>query len=180
MDCRRYSAASRHEVLLDEVEFDLFTSTWTRRCSASFTTACDSLGILKSILCSSFWSTVTGFTVPGWSFSACLGVKTQRFVDSCPCTGFPVLVGSVTWSCFSWLRVSRSNLVRSRVSSLRFVTGLLVLDNWVLGFSSIRWMSFIASCDIRIQIARPIIFLGNRRWWSRWQGVYRKGWLRSI
>ena len=38
--------------------------------------------------------------------------------------GLSVLVGSVTLSCFSWLRVSQSNLVRSRVSSLHFVTSL--------------------------------------------------------
>ena len=115
----------------------------TRKCSASLTTECDSLGTLKSILCSSFWSTVTGFTVLVWSLSTCQGVNTQRSVDSCRHTGLTVLVGSVTSSCFSWLRVSRSNLVRSRVSSLRFATSLPVLDNWVLGFSSIRCMSLL-------------------------------------
>ena len=30
-----------------------------------------------------------------------------------------------------------------RISSLHFVTSLHVLDNWVLGFSSIRWMSLL-------------------------------------
>ena len=64
------------------------------------------------------------------SFSTCLGVNTQRSVDSDPVSGLSVLVGSV-------------NLVRSRVSSLYFVTSLPVLDNWVLGFSSIRWMSLL-------------------------------------
>ena len=46
-------------------------------------------------------------------------------------------------SCFSWLRVSRSNLVRSRDSSLHLRTSFPVLDNWVLCFSSIRWMSLL-------------------------------------
>ena len=98
---------------------------------------------VKSILCFSFWSTVTGLPVPVWSFSTCLGVKTQRFVDSCLDTGFLVLVEFVTSSCFSWLRVSRSNLVRSRDSFLHLVIGFPVLDSWVLGFSSIRWMSLL-------------------------------------
>ena len=48
-----------------------------------------------------------------------------------------------------------------------FVTALPVLDNWVFGFSSIRWMSLLFSCNIRIQITRPIIFIRNRRRWSR-------------
>ena len=39
--------------------------------------------------------------------------------------------------------MSRSNLVRSRVFSLHIVTGPTVLDNWVLGFSSIRWMPLL-------------------------------------
>ena len=90
-----------------------------------------------------FGSTVTGLPVLVWSLTTCLGVNTQRSVDSCPHTCLPVLVGSVTLSCFSWLRVSWSNLVRFRVSSLHFVTSLLAFDNWVLGFSSIRWMSLL-------------------------------------
>ena len=167
MDCRRYSGASRLGSAARLGWFSMLcTSSWTRRCCASFTTECDSPGTLKSMLCSSFWSTVTGISVPVWLFSRCLGVNTQRFVDSCPQTGLTVLVGSVTLSCFSWLRVSRSNLVRSRGSSLHSVTGLPVLDNWVLGFGSIRWMSLLLLANIRIQIARPIIFVGNRRWWS--------------
>ena len=71
------------------------------------------------------------------------GCQNARFVDLCPDTGFPVLVECVTSSCFSWLRVSRSNFVRSRDSSLHQVTSLPELDNWVLGFSSIRWMSLL-------------------------------------
>ena len=144
MDCKRYSAASRHEVLLDEDEFrSLLQALELGDILLPFTTECDSPGTLKSIFCSSFWSTVTGFPVPVRSFSTCLGVNTQRFVDVCPDTSLPVLVVSVTLSCFSWLRVSRSNLARSRVSSLHFVTSLPVLDNCVLGFSSIRWMSLL-------------------------------------
>ena len=80
MGSRRYSAASRHEVLLDEDEF-----------SASFTTACDSPGTLKSISCSSFRPTNTSLSAPVRSSSTCLGVNTQRVVDSCPHTGLPVL-----------------------------------------------------------------------------------------
>ena len=80
--------------------FDPFTSSRTRRCSASFSTECDSLGTQKSILFL-FLIHRDGFPVPFRSFSTCLGVKTQRFLDSCPDTGFPVLVGSVTLSCFS-------------------------------------------------------------------------------
>ena len=88
-------------------------------------------------------------------------------VDSCPHTGLSVLVGSVTLSCFSWWRVSRSNLVRSRVSSLHFVPSLPVLDYWVLGFSSIRWMSLLllatSESNSHVQFS-----VGNRWRWSRW------------
>ena len=68
MSCRRYSAASRLEVLLDEDDFSIFfTSSRTRKVSASFATACDNPGTLKSMAVSSSW------------------------VDCCPPTGLPVL-----------------------------------------------------------------------------------------
>ena len=55
MDCGRYCAASRHEVLLDEDEFRSFSQALELGdCSAAFTTECDSPGTLKSILCSPF------------------------------------------------------------------------------------------------------------------------------
>ena len=142
MGFKRYSGASRLEVLLDEDDYRSFSQALelgdVLLLSQLHVTG---PGTLKSMLCSSFWSTVTGLRVLVWSLSTCLGVNTQRSVDWCPHTGLPVLVGSVTLSCFSWLRLSRSNFVLSRVSSLHFVTGLPVLDNWVLGFTSIRWMS---------------------------------------
>ena len=65
MGCRRYSAASRLEVLLDGVTFDLFDELLNSECSASFTTACDNPGTLKSMSSSS--------------------------VDSCPPTGLTIL-----------------------------------------------------------------------------------------
>ena len=43
---------------------------------------------------------------------------------------FPCTRWICALSCFSWLRVSRPNLVP-------------LLDNWVLGFSSMRWMSLL-------------------------------------
>ena len=153
------------------------------------------------MLCSSFWSTVTGLTVFAWSLSTCLGVNTQRSVDSCPHTGLPVLVGSVTLSCFSWLGVSRTNLVRSRVSSLHFVTRLPVLDTWVLGFlgrfvgcpyflqhqnpnytsnylyrksSAVVEVTHIPSSIWFLQISSQLLSRFNKL------GMYRWGWLRSI
>ena len=51
-------------------EDDFFTTSWTRRCSASFATEYDSPGTLKSISCSSLRST-------NWSSSTCSGVNTQ-------------------------------------------------------------------------------------------------------
>ena len=122
-------------------------------------------------------------------------------MDSCPHTGLPVLVGSVTLSCFYWLRVSRSNLVRSRVSSLPFVTSLPAPDNWVLGFTSIRWMSLLllatSESKLHVQLSLKEIVGGGRGdtqvcgiWFlqissqllSRYNklGVYRTGWLRLV
>ena len=55
--------------------------------------------------------------------------------------------------------MSRSNIGRLSISFVDSCphTGLPVLENWELGFSSIRWMSLL----LRIQIARPIIFVGK-------------------
>ena len=151
MDCRRYSAASRHEVLLDEDEFRSFVQALElgdvllpSQLSVKF------LILWNQFLSSSFWSTNTGLPVPVWSFSTCLGVNTQRLVDSCPDSGFAVLVGSVTLSCFSGLRESRSNVVRSRVSSLHLVTNLPVLDHWVL-----RLVRFVGCLYCFLQHQKP-------------------------
>ena len=120
------------------------------------------------MLCSSFWSTVTGLPVLVRSFSTCLGVNTQHSEDSCTHTGLPVLVGSVTLSCFSWLRVSRSNLERSRVSSHHFVTSpvLPYLIIGFFGFSSIRWMSLLllatSESKSHVQISWKEIVGGGR------------------
>ena len=111
------------------------------------------------------WSTNTGLSVPVWSSSTCFGVNTQRSVDSCPHTRLPVVVGSVTLSCFSWLGVSRSNLVRSSISSFSPHTGLTVLDNWVLGFGSIRWVSLLLPAISESKSHIQFIFVGNFRWW---------------
>ena len=96
-DCGRHSAASRHEVLLDEDDFRFFlTSSWTRWCSASFTTACDNPGTLKSMSSSSTLvdsCPPTGLTVLVWSSSSIfVGINTQLYVDSDPHTGLSVLV----------------------------------------------------------------------------------------
>ena len=144
-------------------------------------------------MCSSFSSTVTGFPVPVWSFSTCLGVKTQRFVDSCPDTGFPVLV--------EFLTSSRANLVRSRDSFLHPATGFPILDNWVLVFSSIRWMSLLLLATSespnptsnylcrKFSVVVEVTHTLSGIWLlqissqspSRYNklGVYRVGWLRS-
>ena len=62
--------------------------------------------------------------------------------------------------------MSRSNLVRSRVSSLHLVTSLLVLDHWVLGFSSIRWMSVLllatSESKSHVQLSEKEIVGGGR------------------
>ena len=112
----------------------LCTSSWTRRCSDSFTTECHSPGTQKSMSCS---STFTGHTVLVWSSSIFVGVNTQLFVESDPHTGLPVLVECLT---SSW-----SNIVRFSISFVDSCshTGLSVLDNWVFGFGWIRWVSLL-------------------------------------
>ena len=57
-------------------------------------------------------------------------------------------------------RVSRSNLVRSRDSFLHLVTSFLVLDNWVLGLSWIRWMSLLLQATSESESHVQIIFVG--------------------
>ena len=55
MGCRRFSAANRHEVLLDEDGFRSFLQALELGdVLLPFTTECDGPGTLKSILCSSF------------------------------------------------------------------------------------------------------------------------------
>ena len=69
MGFRRYSASSRHEVLLDEDEFRSFLQALELGdVSASFTTECASPGTLQSMSSSS------------------------TLVDSCPPAGLSVLV----------------------------------------------------------------------------------------
>ena len=99
-------------------------------------------------------------------------------------TGFSALVGSVTLSCFSWLRVSRSNLVRSRVSSLHPVTSLPVL---VFGYCVlVRFVGFCRKSTVVVEVTHTlsgIWFLQiSSQVLSRYNklGVYRRGWLRSI
>ena len=202
MDCGRYSAASRHEVLLDEDEFRSFLQALELGdVLLPLQLSVTVLALWNQFCVPLFDPFVTGFPVSVRSFSTCPGVNTQRSVDSCPDTGFPVLVGSVTLSCFSWLRVSRSNLVRSRVSSIHQVTGLPALDNWVLGFSSIRGCLY---CFLQHQnpnctsnylcrkssVVVEVTLTLSGIWFlqispqllSRYKklGVYRGGWLRSI
>ena len=143
MGCTRYSAASRHEVLLGEDDVRSFSQ------ALEFGDVLLHSQLHVTVL--AFWnqliscsSTNTGLTVLVWSSSTCVGNNnTQRFVDFDPHTDLTVLVESVTLSCSSWLRASWSNLVRSRVSSLHFVTSLPVLDSWVFGFAWIRWLSLL-------------------------------------
>ena len=137
MVCRRYCAASRHEVLLDEDDFRSFlqTSSWTRRCSASSTSARDSSGTLKSISCSSSWSTNTGLPVPVWSSSSCLGVNTQRFVDSCPHTGLSVLVGVCDFIMFLLIKsvaIKRGTFLDFLFLSTHGSLPYLIIGFWVL------------------------------------------------
>ena len=104
------------------------------------------------------------------------------------------------WICFSWLRVSRSNLVRSRVSSLHLATNLPVLDNWVLGFrfvgclycflqhqnpilsSNYIWRKSLEEAEVTYILSRIKFLEIPSQMLSRCNklGVYRRGWLRSI
>ena len=118
--------------------------------AASFTTACDNPGTLKSMSISSSW------------------------VKCCPLTGLPVLVKSVCFrlclrTCLQdqqtlahnsgWILVHPQSppvlvefLVPSRPNKTSFTIswvngcspmGLTVLDNWVFGFGWIRWVSLL-------------------------------------
>ena len=91
-------------------------------------------------------STFTGLSVLVRSSSTCNGVNTQRFVDSDPHTSLPVLVESVTSSCFSWLRVSWSKIVRfsiSFVDSLHHKRVSPYLISVFFGLGWIRWLSLL-------------------------------------
>ena len=174
MDCRCYSAASRLEVLLDEDDFRSSSRARERGSSASFTTACDSPGPLKSILCSSFWPTNTGLPVPGWSFSTCLGVNTQRFVDSCPHTRLSVLVGSVTlvweYPCSgiaSSTKCSLNSCSHSGISELaRPESANSESPSSLLGFLFIWFWIFIGL----VNIGSPWSLI-NHSWHSYWRDV---------
>ena len=202
MGCKRYSAASRHEVLLDEDEFRSFLqSLELGDVLLPFTTACDSPGTLKSILCSSFWSTMTGLPVPVWSRSTCLGVKTQRFVDSCPDTGSPHLLG--LWlqhvSLDSECRDQTWYVPRFPLSLHLRVSPYLIIGYWVLVrfvgcrccFSQYqnpnRTSNYLCrKSSVVVEVTHTI----SRIWFlqipsqqlSRYNklGVYRKGWLHYI
>ena len=117
--------------------------------------------------------------MPVGSSSTYLGVNTQRDVDSCPHAGLSVLVGCATSSCFSWLRVSWSNLVRFSISSFSPHAGLSVLDNVFFGFGWIRWVSLLL---LWIRFFHPINLKENLWMRPRWHIYFLvyKGWLRSI
>ena len=88
--CRRFCCKSTWSVSQWKW-FSIFTNSWTRRCSASFTTSCDSTDTLKSISCFFFWFTNTDLP---YLFDllqqGC--VNKQRFVDFYPHMGLPVHV----------------------------------------------------------------------------------------
>ena len=102
--CRRDSAWSRHEVLLDEDDFRSFSKahnclwqSWFYNCMWQS---------WYSMSWSSLWSTNTGLPVLVWSSSTCSGVNTQRFValvhirvSPYLIIGFWVLVGFVGYLC---------------------------------------------------------------------------------
>ena len=193
MDCRRYSAASRHEVLLDEDDFRSFSQAL----ELGDVLLLSQLHVAVLVLWNQFraplfWSTKTGLTVLVWSSSTCVSVNTQHFVDSDPHTGLTVLVESVT---SSW-----SNMVRFSIS---FVdswthTGLTVLDNWVLGFDWIRWLSLLLPATnhtsnylcTKFSVVVEVTHIPSGIWFlqissqllSRYNklGVYRRGWLPSV
>ena len=76
MGCGRHSAASRPEVLL-------VTSSWTRKFSASFTTACDNPCTLKSMSISSSWVNDCPLTGLHLSCLICVYVFVCVFVFIC-------------------------------------------------------------------------------------------------
>ena len=159
MGCRRYSAASRLEVLLDEDDFrSSLTSSWTRKLFASFKTACDSPGTPKS---TSRSSTFTGLSVLVWSSSSIFYRHWNATLDGFnPTTGLTVLVEC---SVPSW--PNKISFSISWVDSCP-PTGLTVLDNWVFGFGGIRWESLLlpATCEPNsfIQSCFKEIFGGRR------------------
>ena len=87
------------------------TSSWTRKFSASFTTACNNPGTLKSMSISSSWVDYcppTGLTVLVWSASTFSSASsslstsstdtgTQLWLDGSPSTGLTVLSERTLW-----------------------------------------------------------------------------------
>ena len=147
MGCRRYSVASRLEVLLDE---DDFRSFW-RALELGNVLLLSQLHVKILVL----WSQCrapptlvdscppTGLPVLVWSSSSIFkGIGTQHWVDFKPPTGLPVLVECLM---SSWL--NKISFSISLVDSCP-PTGLPILDNSVFGFGWIRWVSLLlpATC----------------------------------
>ena len=146
MGCRRYSAASGLEVLLDEDDFRSFlTRSWTRKWSASFTTACDNPGTLKSMSSSSTLVDSCHLRVSPFLFDLLLQflkASTRNFVwilihlrvFPFLIIGFLVLVGFVGYlCCFQRLLnpILSSNYLWRKSSEVVEVTHILSLKGFL-------------------------------------------------
>ena len=113
MCCRRYSAASRHGVLLDE---DDFRSYWQALERGNFLSL-SQLHVPMLVPWSRCW-----VLPPGWTL---VHPRVSPFLLSAWCP-----------------RDQTSHLFRSPVNCCS-PTGLTVLDKWVFGFGWIRWVSLL-------------------------------------
>ena len=167
MGCRRYSAALRFEVPLDEEDFRSFlTSSWTQKFSASFTPACDNPGTLKSRSISSNWVSPFLFDL---RLRLCL-----QFVQA--------LTHNSGWI-----------LVHPRVSPFLKI-GFLVLVGFVgcpccfqlllnpILSSNYLWRTSLEEAEVTHILSRMWFLQIPSQQLSRYNklGVYREGWLHYI
>ena len=188
MGCRRYSATSRLEVLLDE---DDFRSFW-RALELGNVLLLSQLHVTILVLWSQCrapppWWTLVHQRVSPFLFDLLLqflrGIDTQLWVDFNPPTGLPVLVECLV---SSW--PNKMSFSISLVDSCP-PTGLPVLDDWVFGFGWIRWVSLLlpatSESNSFIQLSLEEIVGGGRGDTNTFSfynklGVCRKGRLHYI
>ena len=108
---------------------------------------------------------LTGFPVPVWSFSTCLGVNMQRFVDTCPRAGLHVLDNWVS----VFVRFVGYLCCFQRHQNPNQTSNYLCRKFWV-----VVDVTHIPSGKWFLQISSRLLSRCNEL------GVYRRGRLRSI
>ena len=205
MGCKRYSAASRLEVLLDEDDSRSSSRARERGSfSACFTPACGNRDTLKSMSISSSCreqiDEISTSNKSPRSYLICVYVFCLRLcLDPSVSTDTGTQLENKSPCSWVFLVPSRPNKTSFPISWVNDCspTGHTVLDNWVFSFGWIRWESLLLPAISDIQLSLKEIFGGSRgdiftfsyiifqipsqhlSGYNR-LGVCRKGWWRSI